>query len=703
MVVAVGEDYIVLSRTDCDKNSDIPQAGDNISQLGNRTDKQRQAAIVLSAYGDDAPSYKQYNGIDSYSLEGKQVTKLSPFGNELTGKLNIEQGSTGWENIDGLPNSIQNAVDLANKAQETIDNTSVGAVNLLKNSGFTGDYQTEELSEKGIVGDENDMYSQNLLNWGANAEVIEETNAVSGYAVKIGSIEQTVNPLMVGEKYVLSCKAKGTSLTITCGSHTETFELKSSYAKAVSKFTFKGSKKLEISGDATLCDLQLERGTISTDWGTSPFDNDKAFAEFLGMSYIYDAIKNGSTSVLGGLILSNMIQLGKYKESNGQMTGETKAGISGIYNNDNDVAFWGGGTFEEAIKTVTKFKSDPRYKPTEEEWKGMANFVISHGGDAFFRGYVYALGGFFRGAVEIANGKIMLNQDGSGWLADKGIEWDKKGIMYRKATDVIRWTRPERNMIDFEDGSYFDISCQFKESPSTIELHSAPVDGYRICISLQKYRNYGSNILWGNFLILNPETKNLVDSFYISIYEWCTEEFWLTYHKSGNYWSLESSKYTITSEKTILGASNVVIFGESDKADSRSLVSEKKIKTPKIEVTGTDDESIKTDGGIKAVKLVLTGTEQKSKFLASPSGAEGSPSFRAIKEADIPEYKELKAKVADIEDSLSNIENNTGSNNSEIQALKTSVDSVKKQISTIEASITNLNTRVKNIEDLIEQ
>lgn len=72
-VVAVGDDYIDLSVDDCAPNSDIPQAGDTIIQLGNRTDPSRQNAILLSAYGDNAPITQMLQGIDSYSLEGKAV------------------------------------------------------------------------------------------------------------------------------------------------------------------------------------------------------------------------------------------------------------------------------------------------------------------------------------------------------------------------------------------------------------------------------------------------------------------------------------------------------------------------------------------------------------------------------------------------------------------------------------------------------
>lgn len=65
--------YIDLSATDCETGSDIPQAGDVIDHLGNRTDKTRQAAMIFSTVDSDAPSIKLLTGINSYTLEGKAI------------------------------------------------------------------------------------------------------------------------------------------------------------------------------------------------------------------------------------------------------------------------------------------------------------------------------------------------------------------------------------------------------------------------------------------------------------------------------------------------------------------------------------------------------------------------------------------------------------------------------------------------------
>lgn len=76
-VYKVGKDFVDVLADFCDTGSDIPQAGDELVQMGNVYDTARQSVVVLSAYGADAPSLKMYEGVDSYSLENKEVFVLS--------------------------------------------------------------------------------------------------------------------------------------------------------------------------------------------------------------------------------------------------------------------------------------------------------------------------------------------------------------------------------------------------------------------------------------------------------------------------------------------------------------------------------------------------------------------------------------------------------------------------------------------------
>lgn len=502
LVTAVGENYIDLSKTVCDPNveNDVPVAGDDIVGLGHKTDITRQAAIILSSVNEVSPSIIMYQGINDFTLTGKDVisfdfdkstgkARMKVYGDayigdkdrttymeytqdkgvDIKGMFHIEQGSTGWRNMEGLPDEIQAAADLAQKAQDAIDNAAVGSVNLLRNSGFTGDYESETLSSDTQLSADTELYSKQLKYWTGVATVSADSAAGSRYSAAIGSLSQSVS-LIKGESYVISYKAKGTSVSVSCGSFSVSQPLTSSYQRYTHKITFNGSGIFLISGTATVCDLQLERGTIATDWKPSILDNDKATAGFQSINYIASAIKDGSVDILGGLILANMIQLGNYKDGKLQ---KVTAGVSGIYNDDDDVAFWAGGTLQQAILTVMRFRNDPNYQPTDEEWANMANFVATHGGNAFFRGYIYALGGYFRGKVEIANGKILLNEDGSGQLANGNIKWDANGnpefvgkVKVKSSNGYTISIEPENEygipsieMRDNTNASLIDISC----------------------------------------------------------------------------------------------------------------------------------------------------------------------------------------------------------------------------------------------------
>lgn len=384
LVVAVGTDYIDLSKDICAAESDAPLVGDDIVQLGYQgtDDPNRQNAQILAGAGEGSPYIKQYVGINSFVLP-EEYTRIKPGDNLLTGRMNLQPGSTGSANLTDLPDEIYNAVHL-------------GSVNLLRNSGFTGDYESEQLSSSDELTPDKELYSKQLKYWTGVATVSADNDAGSGYSAAIGSLSQSV-ALIKGESYVISFKAKGASVAVSCGDFSTTQSLASGYQRYTFKFTFNGTGVFMLSGTATVCDIQLERGTIATDWKPSILDNDKSMAGFQAINYIASAIKDGSVDILGGLILANMIQLGNYKDGKMQ---KVTAGVSGIYNDDDDVAFWAGGTLQQAILTVMRFRDDPNYQPTDAEWANMANFVATHGGDVFLKGYVYALGGFFRGRVE---------------------------------------------------------------------------------------------------------------------------------------------------------------------------------------------------------------------------------------------------------------------------------------------------------------
>ncbi|MBQ6029894.1 MAG: hypothetical protein IJL31_00130 [Oscillospiraceae bacterium] len=107
LVTAVGDDYIILSKSDCDADSDAPSAGDNIVQLGNRNNLSRQSAKVTTTIDGNSPRDDYYKGINSYDLTGKLITTVGVKDGEVgiwtangsfSGQVTITGGS-GLTNI----------------------------------------------------------------------------------------------------------------------------------------------------------------------------------------------------------------------------------------------------------------------------------------------------------------------------------------------------------------------------------------------------------------------------------------------------------------------------------------------------------------------------------------------------------------------------------------------------------------------------
>lgn len=179
-VVAVGENYVDLSKSVCASGSDKPLPGDALCQLGYRgTDKpDRQCAIMERTVGEDVPAYVMLQGINDFTLEGKDIlsygwdaTKkrayMKNYGETYVGSrdrkqfieytpedgLNIEAksvkitaGGTTTDVGDGIKNTNQGISNLtqrvssvevkANGIELKVKRRKVGGVNLLRGTAF---------------------------------------------------------------------------------------------------------------------------------------------------------------------------------------------------------------------------------------------------------------------------------------------------------------------------------------------------------------------------------------------------------------------------------------------------------------------------------------------------------------------------------------------------------------------------------------
>lgn len=76
--------------------------------------------IIISVYGEGSPSFIQYKGINSFSLEGKAKIIISPDQNRFTGKFTFETGEDAEESIKNISESAKEQGIIGGK--EAIDN-----------------------------------------------------------------------------------------------------------------------------------------------------------------------------------------------------------------------------------------------------------------------------------------------------------------------------------------------------------------------------------------------------------------------------------------------------------------------------------------------------------------------------------------------------------------------------------------------------
>lgn len=448
LVTSVGEDYIVLSNSDKGGMDSLttsePLAGDKIVQLGYQgsDDPNRQSAIILSSTSDDAPSQKMYQGISSFSLDGclvkdegydaaTGVFHCRVYGDSFIGgkdgyfsydskqKKATFKGTVHFESDSTLPGGSP-VTDIAKK--DDLQNLNIKSGNLLRNTSFCGDYESIDISEDIEISEDKETFSEKLKYWAMeNASVVDTEDSTSGKAVHIGGIlsQQLAQPLLAGKAYVLSFKGKGTTVRVSVGGETHDVDMTSSLERYELHITCSDANAVfsMVSTNCVVCEIMLSYGKLAPAWSPSYSDNDKSMAEFQNMKFITDAITQGSTTIDGGLVMSQQFKVGNFRDK--KMIKET-GGMSGYYNDDDSPYLWGGGALEQAIYTIQKYKDNPNYQPTEEEISNMAKFVVTHGGrailnDIILRGIIYAEGGVMK-SIKSPNGNFEIDEKGNAKL-----------------------------------------------------------------------------------------------------------------------------------------------------------------------------------------------------------------------------------------------------------------------------------------------
>lgn len=438
LVTAVGDNYIILSNQDGKYDGDgEPAVGDNIVQLGfqGANNPIRTSAIILSATASDAPSTKYYQGITSFSLQDCEVKdegfEDGQFHSRIYGTYYVgDREQSNYISYDPLTKTatfkgvaiFEPGTTLPDGTPiEQLQNLGIKSGNMLLNSGFTGDYTSQQFDEKSEISDETVIFSDSAKFWETeNAEFIETEESASGHAVNLtegGLAQQISEKLISGEKYTLSFKASGKSLKFTVGGYSENIQLTDELKRYSVIFSCSDpeDKRFRIF-EATACvmEITLNQGNLPVQWQTAFDDQDKTLASLEAIQYLTAAITEAKTTVNGGLVMTQDIRVGQYRD--GKMVKET-GGMSGYAATMNSPFIWGGGDMRNAFYTIGKYINDPGYMATDEELKNMCSFVLTHGGrailnDIILHGYIYAKGGVLQ-SVRSPNGNFIIDEYGN--------------------------------------------------------------------------------------------------------------------------------------------------------------------------------------------------------------------------------------------------------------------------------------------------
>ena len=217
--------YIGISRNDYDGDGE-PEIGDKICQLGYRgtDDNARQSAIILSAYQSPdpnvtAPSMVQYEGINTFSLDGKAKNIISHGNNTFTGNFRVLSNGTATNIVDLIQG--QHPQVITDSEQSWIMADSNGK------TYYSTDYQNLPTVIQAYLGSEIIPYSEWIT--GSQLKYNDRTYRLTGIAptptvttgLGISSITRNTNDVTVNWSYSPNVSYDSTTETTTNSGTTE--------------------------------------------------------------------------------------------------------------------------------------------------------------------------------------------------------------------------------------------------------------------------------------------------------------------------------------------------------------------------------------------------------------------------------------------------------------------------------------------------
>lgn len=442
LCVGIGENYIDLSKTDSEApDNDFPKEGDSLVQLGNRTDKKRQNAIIVSVYGDDAPSIHQYAGIDSYSLAGKEVTVISPNGNKFTGDFFLKTGVN-------ILTQFQILEDLIHLEISSVRDEIQAKDNYLYNSVFSSNTDGWQTYNKINFFTVNDRFLFLNDNFYASKKVVAIVTVGNRNVLRI--VETGIRQLnadmqrkpVISDEYPNKFHISFRYKVVYAGTLTIGFPDQSLYF----------SERLEPNEDFILKEYS---GTWD---GTGDFElnfsggiyihslalTDNAYEDLITRFETQIEQTNDRITLLAKEVTNSIGSLESSISVTSENIGLINKRIDAVDGSIREMGIAINGITDNLSLYVKKDGLGSEINIALDNISVVSKKIyftgdISANGNVSIQkdGTIKAIGGEFSGTISIANEKIFLSADGSGKLADGKISWDKDGNMTISSSVVL--------------------------------------------------------------------------------------------------------------------------------------------------------------------------------------------------------------------------------------------------------------------------
>jgi hypothetical protein len=153
-------------------------------------------------------------------------------------------------------------------------------------------------------------------------------------------------------------------------------------------------------------------------------------------------------------------------------------------------------------------------------------------------------------------------------------------------------------------------------------------------LALKENLGSGSCIIKGLFRVHDVVNDVFITANSISIYNWSSDEYWLTYNANPVFWQLESDKYSIEEGIVVLGMNGRTSVGGSI-VDKNSVSTTNVYAAETITVTGRSESSITTFGGLWVVGSADIGGDLSIGGGASVNGILGCDTLYAWDDVEV--------------------------------------------------------------------